>query len=46
MTSLMFSVVTVLLLNTAGSDTSNITNSREAFLNLADYIKKIFEYDR
>lgn len=46
MTSLMFSGVTVVLLRTAGSDTSNITNPRETFLNLADYIKKIFEYDR
>lgn len=46
MTLLMFRVVTVLLLHTAGSATSNITNSREAFLNVADYIKKIFEYDR
>lgn len=41
-TLLMFSVVTVLLLCTAASETSNITNSREAFLNVADYIKKDF----
>lgn len=46
MTLLMLRVVTVLLLHTAGSGTSNITNSRAAFLNVADYIKKIFEYDR
>lgn len=45
-TLLMFSVVTVLLLHTAGPDTSNITNSREAFLNVADFIRGIFEYDR
>lgn len=45
-TLLMFSVVTVLLLHTAGPDTSNITTSREAFLNVADCIRGIFEYDR